>query len=133
MLNYTKLWILLEKKGMKKTDLKQIMSANTLAKLGKNEIISSAVIDKICDFLKCQPSDIMEHISEEQIRETAKQLDDLNRALMQQLQAKGITEEQFATMVSEIMPEMVKNIYHGENTMESVYEKVIEKHVTKDE
>ena len=133
MLNYTKLWILLEKKGMKKTDLKQIMSANTLAKLGKNEIISSAVIDKICDFLKCQPSDIMEHISEEQMRETAKQLDDLNRALMQQLQAKGITEEQFATMVSEIMPEMVKNIYHGENTMESVYEKVIEKHVTKDE
>lgn len=133
MLNYTKLWLLLESRGMKRTDLKQIMSANTLAKLGKNEIISSAVIDKICDFLRCQPSDIMEHIREEDMRETAKQLDNLNRAIMQELQSRGVTEEQFATMMSELMPEMVKNIFHGGNTMENVYDSVIEKHLPKEE
>ena len=33
MIVYTKLWILLEKKGMKRTDLKKIMSSATLAKL----------------------------------------------------------------------------------------------------
>lgn len=67
MLNYTKLWLLLEKKGMKRTDLKQIMSGNTLAKLGKNETVSSEVLGKICDFLNCQPSDIMENVTREDI------------------------------------------------------------------
>ena len=43
MIVYTKLWILLEKKGMKKTDLKKIMSSATLAKLGKNEPVSSGI------------------------------------------------------------------------------------------
>lgn len=58
MLIYTKLWLLLEKRGMKRTDLKEIMSSATLAKLGKNEPVSSTVIAKICDFLNCQPNDI---------------------------------------------------------------------------
>lgn len=133
MLNYAKLWLLLESRGMKRTDLKQIMSANTLAKLGKNETISSAVIEKICEFLDCQPADIMEYISEKHLRETAEQLDNLNRAVMQELQSRGITEEQFATMMSELMPQMVKNIYHGGNTMENLYDSVIEKHISKDE
>ena len=62
MLIYTKLWLLLEKRGMKRTDLKEIMSSATLAKLGKNEPVSSTVIAKICDFLNCQPNDIMENI-----------------------------------------------------------------------
>lgn len=133
MLNYTKLWLLLESKGMKRTDLKQIMSANTLAKLGKNEVVSSAVIEKICGFLNCQPGDIMEYISEEQLRETAEQLDNLNRVVMQELQKRGVTEEQFATMMAQLMPEMVKNIYHGGNTMADVYDKVIADNIPKSE
>lgn len=133
MLNYTKLWLLLESRGMKRTDLKQIMSANTLAKLGKNEVVSSAVIEKICGFLNCQPGDIMEYISEEQLRETAEQLDNLNRAVMQELQKRGVTEEQFATMMAQLMPEMVKNIYHGGNTMADVYDKVIADNIPKSE
>ena len=62
MITYTKLWILLKEKGMKRTDLKAIMSSATLAKLGKNEPVSSTVIEKICDYLKCQPGDIMENL-----------------------------------------------------------------------
>ena len=67
MLIYTKLWLLLEKRGMKRTDLKEIMSSATLAKLGKNEPVSSTVIAKICDFLNCQPNDIMENVTKENI------------------------------------------------------------------
>ena len=51
MLSYAKLWMLLESRGMKRTDLKEVISGNTLAKLGKNETISSAVIEKLCEFL----------------------------------------------------------------------------------
>ena len=68
MITYTKLWILLKEKGMKRTDLKEIMSSATLAKLGKNEPVSSTVIEKICDFLKCQPGDIMENVTKEDIQ-----------------------------------------------------------------
>lgn len=62
MLVFDKLFILLESRGMKRTDLKQIMSSNTLAKLGKNQAVSSVTIDKICGFLNCQPCDIMDYI-----------------------------------------------------------------------
>ena len=72
MLIYTKLWLLLEKRGMKRTDLKEIMSSATLAKLGKNEPVSSTVIAKICDFLNCQPNDIMEHVTKEKIEKITK-------------------------------------------------------------
>ncbi len=53
MLTYSKLWILLKKRGMKKTDLKKPngpLSSATLAKLGKNEYVSSEVLGRICDF-----------------------------------------------------------------------------------
>ena len=60
MIIYRKLFALLAYKGMKKTDLLQIISSPTLAKLSKNETIKTDIIDKICLFLNCQPGDIME-------------------------------------------------------------------------
>ena len=76
MLIYTKLWLLLEKRGMKRTDLKEIMSSATLAKLGKNEPVSSTVIAKICDFLNCQPNDIMENVTKENIEKASGELNE---------------------------------------------------------
>ena len=76
MLIYTKLWLLLEKRGMKRTDLKEIMSSATLAKLGKNEPVSSTVIAKICDFLNCQPNDIMENVTKENIEKASEELNE---------------------------------------------------------
>ncbi len=67
MLIYNKLWKLLKERGMKRTDLKCVISTPTIAKLGKNEIVSSEVIAKVCDYLKCQPSDMMENIPQEEI------------------------------------------------------------------
>lgn len=113
MLNYTKLWLLLESRGMKRTDLKQIMSANTLAKLGKNEVVSSAVIEKICGFLNCQPGDIMEYISEEQWKEVEDKLGQASKAIAEQLKAHGVTEEMFATMFTQSANEIVKNMFNG--------------------
>lgn len=62
MLKYYKLFDLLNRRGMKKTDLLEIISAPTIAKLSKGDIVKSDIIDKICTFLECQPGDIMEHI-----------------------------------------------------------------------
>lgn len=64
MMKYYKLFILIDKKGMKRTDLLKIMSSVTLAKLGKGESVTTDVLCKICDFLDCQPNDIMEYIKE---------------------------------------------------------------------
>jgi len=58
---YERLWILLIKKGMKKTDLLQCITSPTLAKLGKNGNVQTDSIANICKFLKCQPEDIMEY------------------------------------------------------------------------
>ena len=67
MFVYGKLWLLLKEKGMKRTDLLEVISSATLAKLGKNETVSSEVLSKICDFLKCQPGDIMENVTKDDI------------------------------------------------------------------
>ena len=68
MITYGKLWILLEKKGMKKKDLLNVISAPTLAKLGKNENVNVKIISEICEYLDCQPGDIMEYVSDKQIK-----------------------------------------------------------------
>ncbi|MCQ4830134.1 helix-turn-helix domain-containing protein [Hungatella sp. SL.1.14] len=64
MIRYYKLFDLLNRRGMKKTELLKIMSSGTLAKLSKGDVIKSDIIDKICEFLKCQPDDIMEYIDD---------------------------------------------------------------------
>lgn len=60
MIDYTKLFDLIEIRGMKKTDLLEVISSPTLAKLGKNESVTMETIDKLCIFLGVQPSDIVE-------------------------------------------------------------------------
>lgn len=62
MMRYYKLFDLLTRRGMKKTDLLPIISAPTLAKLSKGETVKTDVLCKICEFLDCQPCDIMEYV-----------------------------------------------------------------------
>jgi putative transcriptional regulator len=59
-IRYYKLFDLLNRKGMKKSDLREILSPGTVAKLSKGEYISGEVVEKLCRFLNCQPGDIME-------------------------------------------------------------------------
>lgn len=60
LIRYHKLFDVLNRRGMKKTDLLQVVSAPVLAKLGKGHIIRTDSLGKICSFLDCQPGDIME-------------------------------------------------------------------------
>ena len=59
---YNKLWKLLIDKNMKKKDLRLAtgISTTALAKLGKNENVTTDVLVRICNALNCELSDIME-------------------------------------------------------------------------
>jgi DNA (cytosine-5)-methyltransferase 1 len=61
--NYDKLWKLLIDKKLKKTELKNlaVLSPNTLAKLGKGEVVDMVSLIKICDTLNCSLSEIVEY------------------------------------------------------------------------
>ena len=61
MISYNKLWHLLVDKNLKRTQLcdKAGISSSTLAKLGKNEIVSLEVLERVCDYLGCDIGDIM--------------------------------------------------------------------------
>lgn len=67
MIVYYRLFDLLNRRHMKKTELLKVISGSTLARLGKNENVQTDVLLKICLFLKCRPEDIMEiEITEEE-------------------------------------------------------------------
>lgn len=111
MLTYTKLWILLKEKGMKKTELKKVISSATLAKLGKNEAISSNVIEKICDFLKCQPGDIMENITQEDIEKAEIIMNQKVNEVMEQLTTiTGMSRETILNEFLKEAPTFVENL-----------------------
>jgi DNA-binding Xre family transcriptional regulator len=65
-IEYSKLWKLLIDKGMSKTDLLELtgISSRVLAKLSKNETVTTDTIARICTALDCDVSDIMTCVSE---------------------------------------------------------------------
>ena len=65
--SYKKLWKLLIDRDMKKKDLCEAagISHASVAKLGKNENVTTDVLVKICTSLKCCISDIMQIIETE--------------------------------------------------------------------
>lgn len=60
-ISYDKLFKKLKEKEISKTELRKNLkiSTATLAKLSKNEPVSMKVIEDICNFLSCQPGEIM--------------------------------------------------------------------------
>lgn len=65
MIAYYKLFDYLNRHGIKRSRLRDIISPATLSKLVKNETVRTDVIDKVCKYLDCQPGNIMEYIPEE--------------------------------------------------------------------
>ena len=61
-IKFYKLLDLLNRKNITKEELRIAISASsaTISKLSKNEKVSLDVIEKICNYLDCQPGDIME-------------------------------------------------------------------------
>ena len=66
-ISYKKLWKLLIDRNLIKKDLRIAagLSTNALAKLGKNEDVSTEVLRKICRALNCEITDIMEFVDDE--------------------------------------------------------------------
>ena len=63
---YDKLWFRLAERGMKKKDLRELagISRASIAKLGKNENVTTDVLAKVCIALQCDISDIAEAVLE---------------------------------------------------------------------
>ena len=59
-LSYKKLWKLLIDRNMKKGDLREKanISQNTMAKLSKNQTVTTETLAKICSALNCELNDI---------------------------------------------------------------------------
>lgn len=66
-MSYNKLWKLLIDKKMKKSDLRKNakISSSALAKFTSDENVTTDVLVKICNELKCDVSDIMEFVLDE--------------------------------------------------------------------
>lgn len=60
--NYSRLWKLLIDRNINRTTLREMagISTGTLAKLGKNDYVSTEVLEKICFALNCEVGDIIE-------------------------------------------------------------------------
>jgi len=65
--SYKKLWKLLIDKDMKKKDLRETanLSPSLVAKMGRNENVTTEVLSRICTALNCDIGDIMEMVLEE--------------------------------------------------------------------
>ena len=62
IISYNRLWKLMIDRHLKRQDLKELTGISTasIAKLGKDENITTAVLLKICNGLNCDLGDIME-------------------------------------------------------------------------
>lgn len=63
VVNYNKLWKILEERNMLKTELVKAakISTNAMAKLGKNEDVRLGILVNICNTLDCKIDDIVEY------------------------------------------------------------------------
>ena len=73
VVSYKKLWKLLIDRNMKKKDLRSAagISSASMAKLGKNENITTDVLVRVCIALNCKLEDIMDLESESCNRNTS--------------------------------------------------------------
>lgn len=62
--SYNPLWKMLIDRGLKKRELQEMseVSAASIAKLGRNENVTTEVLLRICESLDCDIQDIMERI-----------------------------------------------------------------------
>ena len=72
-IRYNRLWKKLIDENMMKVDLRDQagITTNALAKLGKNEHVSTQILEKVCNVLHCEIQDIMEFVPDEERKEYA--------------------------------------------------------------
>ena len=69
--SYNRLWKLLIDKRISVAELRRMteISPNTMTKLKKDEAVNLSIIERICNSLDCDFSDVMEYIKEGANRE----------------------------------------------------------------
>ena len=79
-ISYQKLWIQLIDRKMNKTKLREVsgITTNALAALGKDERVTTDVLNKICLALKCDVGDIMEILPDEEYEKRLERAKELN-------------------------------------------------------
>ncbi len=62
LVNYNKLWKMLIDRNMTKTQMRLAvgLSTVTLARMNKGGKVWDSTLDRICEFLKCSRSDVMD-------------------------------------------------------------------------
>ena len=68
MIVYYKLDMLLDERKITKTQLYKDtgISTNVISKISKNEVFKTDTLNRICEYLKVQPNEIMEWITDEE-------------------------------------------------------------------
>lgn len=123
MITYDKLWILLTEKGLKRTDLLNVVSSNTLAKLGKNASITTDTLDRLCEYLKCKPYDIIDYISEKELEENAKKAEDtVNNILSLMENVTGLSIDEILSKSPEAVEQYKNYIKNGKIDLSGMLE-----------
>lgn len=81
----------------------------------KYDTMSSTVIEKICDFLKCQPGDIMENVTKEDIQKAGKIINEKIAEVMDVLEATtGMSKKAILDNFAKEMPAYIEKLKKGE-------------------
>lgn len=109
MIRYNKLFALLAENKMKKTDLLKVISSPTLAKLSKDEVVRTDIIDKICLFLHCQPENIMEVVTERDVidRNTGKKMKLITKNILEPDYDGAPVKEQYLDFLDGFPEELI--------------------------
>lgn len=88
MIVYTKLGMLLKERKMSWSDLRKAgLSQNMPTRFSKNENINGDTLNKVCEYLQVQPSEIMEWIPDAEYNKTNEEKQAIE-AQIAELQAK---------------------------------------------
>lgn len=70
MFSYNKLWKMLIDRRMLRKDLMQQgkINSSTMAKMGKDQMVSMEVLGRICHVLNCNIGDIIDYIDDDSVR-----------------------------------------------------------------
>ena len=116
MIRYYKLFEMLKKRGITKSDLekKDVISWPTIYKLEKGESVRTDTIDKLCEFLQCQPGDIMEYVDRKEIEQTIDKMNDMMQNMVNILmQETGKSKDEVLTDFQKEIPNLIEQIKTG--------------------
>ena len=89
MIVYDKLMNILSERQMNKRQLSEAIGikANTMSALSKNRNVNMETINRICEYLHVQPSEIMEWIPDEEYNKTNEEIASIEQQIAE-LEAK---------------------------------------------